>query len=261
MAKRKPVSKKVRFEVFKRDSFTCQYCGAKAPDATLQVDHILPVAEGGKNDILNLVTSCSDCNQGKGARLLSDDAAVKAQINQLEELNERREQIEMMVSWRESLQDINLLALEAIQHAIERKSQFSTTKYATKSIEKWLRKFDLQELLEAVDISFDQYLEFDAEGSATDQSWDKAFDYVPRIASVRQRSKDNPEMPRFLYIRGILRNRLNGVPERESLKLIETACHLGAPIEGLIDLARDTPSWEEFADSLHRFISDEGEGE
>ena len=46
-AKRKALSQKIRFEVFKRDSFTCQYCGRKAPDVVLQVDHIVPVAKGG----------------------------------------------------------------------------------------------------------------------------------------------------------------------------------------------------------------------
>ena len=54
--KRKSISKKNRFEVFKRDSFTCQYCGASAPDVLLEVDHIKPVASGGTNDILNLIT-------------------------------------------------------------------------------------------------------------------------------------------------------------------------------------------------------------
>ena len=68
MAKRKPISKKLRFEVFKRDSFTCQYCGKSAPDVVLHVDHIKPVKEGGTNDITNLVTACADCNLGKGAR-------------------------------------------------------------------------------------------------------------------------------------------------------------------------------------------------
>ena len=43
MAKRKGISKKTRFDVFKRDSFTCQYCGKSAPDVVLQVDHINPV--------------------------------------------------------------------------------------------------------------------------------------------------------------------------------------------------------------------------
>lgn len=48
MAKREPLSKGIRFEVFKRDNFTCQYCGAKAPDVILEVDHINPVKLGGK---------------------------------------------------------------------------------------------------------------------------------------------------------------------------------------------------------------------
>ena len=45
--KRKSITKSVRFEVFKRDGFKCQYCGASAPDVILEVDHIVPVAEGG----------------------------------------------------------------------------------------------------------------------------------------------------------------------------------------------------------------------
>jgi 5-methylcytosine-specific restriction endonuclease McrA len=60
MAKRKSMSKKLRFEVFKRDSFACQYCGNKAPDVVLEVDHINPVSKGGDNSILNLITSCFD---------------------------------------------------------------------------------------------------------------------------------------------------------------------------------------------------------
>lgn len=70
-AKRKSVSKKTRFEVFKRDGFICQYCGAHPPTVILHVDHIKAVALGGLNDIDNLVTSCEPCNLGKGARDLS----------------------------------------------------------------------------------------------------------------------------------------------------------------------------------------------
>lgn len=77
MANRKPLSKKMRFEVFKRDKFTCQYCGRMSPDVILEVYHIKPVAEGGTNDLINLVTSCRDCNRGKGKRKISDNSAVK----------------------------------------------------------------------------------------------------------------------------------------------------------------------------------------
>ena len=66
MAKsRKQISTRTRFEVFKRDGFTCQYCGGKPPAAILHIDHITPVSAGGTNDLANLVTSCKDCNLGK----------------------------------------------------------------------------------------------------------------------------------------------------------------------------------------------------
>jgi 5-methylcytosine-specific restriction endonuclease McrA len=55
MAERKPMSKKLRFEVFKRDSFTCQYCGKTPPLVVLEVDHIHPVSKGGSCGMDNLI--------------------------------------------------------------------------------------------------------------------------------------------------------------------------------------------------------------
>ena len=70
MSKQRSMSKKLRFEIFKRDGFTCQYCGRQPPEVVLEVDHIQPVSKGGVNDPLNLTTSCQDCNRGKGDREL-----------------------------------------------------------------------------------------------------------------------------------------------------------------------------------------------
>lgn len=67
---RKTIGKKTRFEVLKRDGFRCVYCGRSAPDVRLEIDHIVPVVEGGGNEPSNLVTACEDCNSGKGARPL-----------------------------------------------------------------------------------------------------------------------------------------------------------------------------------------------
>ncbi len=69
-APRRSISPKVRFEVFKRDDFTCRYCGRKTPQVVLEIDHVLPVAEGGDDALENLVTSCWECNRGKGKTLL-----------------------------------------------------------------------------------------------------------------------------------------------------------------------------------------------
>jgi hypothetical protein len=68
-----PISKSLRFDVLKRDDFTCQYCGRKAPDVVLHCDHKVPVSKGGPTTLQNLTTSCEDCNLGKRDKLLSDD--------------------------------------------------------------------------------------------------------------------------------------------------------------------------------------------
>jgi hypothetical protein len=72
MAERKNLSKSKRFEIFKRDGFICQYCGKQPPDVILEVDHIHPIAEGGDNDEMNLITSCYECNRGKGSKILGN---------------------------------------------------------------------------------------------------------------------------------------------------------------------------------------------
>jgi hypothetical protein len=61
--------KNLRHKILKRDRYTCQSCGARAPDVELEVDHRIPVSKGGTDDESNLVTLCFDCNRGKGNRV------------------------------------------------------------------------------------------------------------------------------------------------------------------------------------------------
>ena len=88
---RKSLSKKVRFEVFKRDAFTCSYCGKSPPEATLEVDHIVPVSGGGSSEIDNLVTACFACNRGKSDRPL--ELAPCSIVKKAEIIREREEQL------------------------------------------------------------------------------------------------------------------------------------------------------------------------
>lgn len=60
-----------RFEILNRDNFTCQYCGQKAPDVVLEIDHIFPKSKGGINAQENYKTSCRVCDIGKGDKLLN----------------------------------------------------------------------------------------------------------------------------------------------------------------------------------------------
>jgi 5-methylcytosine-specific restriction endonuclease McrA len=61
------VSKRLRYEILRRDNHTCKYCGATAPTVPLRVDHVTPVALGGTDTPDNLVTSCEPCNSGKSS--------------------------------------------------------------------------------------------------------------------------------------------------------------------------------------------------
>ena len=61
------VTKRLRFEILRRDSHACRYCGAKAPDAELTVDHVPPTALGGTDDPTNLVAACRACSSSKHA--------------------------------------------------------------------------------------------------------------------------------------------------------------------------------------------------
>lgn len=70
---RRRMTKALRYDIMKRDGFRCVLCGRSAKDGIeLQVDHILPVAKGGKSVPENLRTLCADCNLGKSDRYDAD---------------------------------------------------------------------------------------------------------------------------------------------------------------------------------------------
>lgn len=70
------VWKEIRERIFKRDNYTCGYCGEIGK--RLECDHVVPVSKGGSHDDENLVTSCFKCNRSKAAKLLTN--WVKAHV-------------------------------------------------------------------------------------------------------------------------------------------------------------------------------------
>lgn len=63
-----PIPIAVREYVFQRDNYRCQGCGLGRTETSLQLDHIIPLAKGGSNDLSNLQTLCQACNGSKGAK-------------------------------------------------------------------------------------------------------------------------------------------------------------------------------------------------
>ena len=241
---RKTISKKTRFQIFKRDSFTCQYCGKKSPDVVLEVDHIEPVSKGGDNEITNLITACFDCNRGKSDKRLSDNTAIVLQQQELEQLNERRIQLEMMLEWRKELQGLNDDVVNAVVDEIAEVSGVEVTETGQKKIKKWLKQYDIETILDAVEKSFLQYNEPE-----------KAFNMIPRICYYIA-NPDKRINQELFYIRGIMRNRFSYLDETKAIAYLIKANET-LDTEELKSIVLETANWTRFREKMEEIIGDE----
>ena len=203
--KRESLSKKIRFEVFKRDKFTCVYCGRKAPDVILEVDHIEPVAKAGDNSITNLVTSCIDCNRGKRDIPLSVNETLEKQRIQLELLQEKREQLEMLFEWKKSLDELDEYESDLFIQYIEDKIQpYTLKKHFKTEILKLFEKYKQDEILDAINVAAKKYLKYDYEDKLKQ---DSVEEFLSKMGGVLVNKNLPPIKQKLAYIKGICRNR------------------------------------------------------
>lgn len=151
MPARKSISKKARFDVFKRDGFCCQYCGNKPPQTTLEIDHIDPVANGGDNSIANLVTSCFDCNRGKSDRLLTavpDSLSEKAK--RIKECEEQLAEYRKIINAQSERIETDCWS---VIHAMFGQETNSLRTDWFSSVKKFVSSLDLLEVIEAAEIA------------------------------------------------------------------------------------------------------------
>jgi hypothetical protein len=155
MSERVGISKKQRFDVFKRDGFVCMYCGAHPPAVLLEADHIHPVADGGTNDIDNLVTACENCNRGKGAGLLSN--VPQSLAEKAEMVAEREAQLAAYYEILQGAKDRRDAEMWAIaQIFMERWAKTSMLRTNLSSISMFLKRLDFFEVQEAMEIATDK---------------------------------------------------------------------------------------------------------
>ena len=242
--KRKEISKRMRFEVFKRDNFTCQYCGRMAPDVVLQVDHIKPVSKGGKNELINLVTSCFDCNNGKSNVELADDAAVKKQERQLLELAERKEQLEMLLKWRDGMNAIEDVMVNAVDKVFRENTKWGVSENGKKKIRKWLKEFSLNEVLDAADIAINTYYD------DTEEGWKLAFDKVTGICVNKKRQAEDPRYYRCNYLAKIAKSNFAYCDDRRLKNYLLNIVGQEADFENAKGIICRSRNWSDMCGSL-----------
>lgn len=152
MSERTKLPKKLRFDVFNRDGFICQYCGRRPPAVVLEVDHIIAIANGGTDDRDNLITSCFDCNRGKGVAGI--EAAPIAIAERAELIQERMDQVrayEQVLAEQREHEDARI---DEIVGVYERAFQgWTVTDSARASIRNFLKRLTSLEVFEAMELA------------------------------------------------------------------------------------------------------------
>ena len=265
VGKRKPISPKLRFEVFKRDNHKCQYCGATPRDegVVLEVDHIVPVYEGGDNSFENLITSCKQCNIGKGKRKITDKNYISLKEKELKETDEKREQLKAYLKSRlDKTEEIKPL-MDYINHIIEINTGFKFT-VADPMVNKFLnlyKKLDMQEFVGVIEDTDFSDIPFLQKGIAEEKrkAEHNAGSFITNIENNLKKfikKKKQGVVSLSGYLRGILKNRTTGwedvweisrdinnilrpIPAREDkIKILQ---------EKLIPLAKEIPQNNEYS--------------
>lgn len=248
--KRKSLSKTVRFEVFKRDAFKCQYCGKSAPEVMLEVDHIIPVAKGGSNEIFNLITSCRDCNAGKGSRKIDDSSILAKQRDQLEEIHERREQIKMMAEWRQSLANLREQQIDIVDNALSQRTGHRFNATGREGVRKLLSKYDVVFICECLNIAFDSYLRIGEDGRFVDDSVSEAIHKWGGICHYRAQEINDPELHELRHITNWFYkygNAGSSKPKGLIFRVIKEARDAGYSLEEIWNMARSNRTLYQFA--------------
>lgn len=151
------ISKKLRFDVFKRDEFRCVYCGATPSETVvLECDHVVPVSDGGATDIDNLVTACFTCNRGKSATPLT--VVPQSMEEKAAEIAEREAQIRAyynIIEARRERRDDELWSVADVY--MERFHDDSIQRSRLASIRTLLDRLDYFEVLEAMEIAVNRH--------------------------------------------------------------------------------------------------------
>ena len=242
--KRKPITKKTRFEVFKRDNFTCQYCGKMAPDVILEIDHIIPVSEGGDNELPNLVTSCRDCNRGKGKRKLSDRSELKIQQQQLKELAKKREQLQMMMEWRKELLNFDNEQINAVESIFNQKLGRHFTEQGREIISKLIKRCGVALVCESVDVYISKCYQ------PSIQEFSKGFSYIGSVCYNKEKQKTDPNVYWVNKAVYYCNRKFFRIPKWKIKNLVSVLINGEDDCNNILSLLENCNSWDEFVSAL-----------
>lgn len=245
---REPISKKLRFEVFKRDKFTCQYCGRKPPSVSLEADHYVPVSQGGPTVFMNLITSCFDCNRGKRDNLI-DVPQIQVILLDEKQIDTDRFNIQRAIESYRLNRDNENRGIKHCENVFKNLNGYTFGYWENKKFRRLIKKYSLSEVLEACWESVRCYVVHNTSEEEFSLLVDISLSRVSAYLKVFNMEQDKKNHG---YLFGIMRNNFYDFSDTEAWKAIKDSEELEFSIEDMLVAAICGQSISEFRGHLCR---------
>lgn len=250
-----PVYKRIKFEVFEKDSFRCQYCNAVAPNVTLHL-HRLQEVQKNENwlDPAFLTTSCEDCKD----KINTKDSS-KGNSNDylpLNELEERLEQLKMLIHWRKGMLKIKKRQLASL---VDFWQELVPGIYLNDEHKRTLllcmNKYSRDEIKETMQIAVQEVIVFHRDGSIDQNTLKIAFEKIPEICLRKTKIRKNREMEDLYHIHDILKQRLQGFFDSDRvIQWLHYARSWEVKLDELTNLAFKVTNWTQFSCNIDEMV-------
>lgn len=163
------------------------------------------------------------------------------------------------MAWRNGLRDLKDAAVDRVGDYWHNLTPgYTVNQNSRNDLQKWLRKFSVEEPCSAMDVAAEQYVKFQNDGTVTSESWGRAFGEIPGICHVERASKNDPDLEELYYIRGIIRTRLEGrcFDYAEALDWLRSARSWDVPLDELRAIVKRASSWTQFRDGVSTAIDE-----
>ena len=249
-----PEYKRIKFEVFEKDSFKCQYCGSVAPIVTLQLRRIQEIQQSEKwLDTAFLSTSCAACEKKQAGEA---ENAKRSEFISIDELEERLQQLKMLINWRKGMLKIRKQQLANLVQYWENKVPKSPVdNIQRREILRYINKFSGDEIRAAMDMAADKFLKTEADGSLNQESISNALHKIPEICAQKTQIANNHETDGLFQINELLKTNITGFfDSRRAFQWLNYARSWEISLDDLTTMASAVTSWTQFSLNIDKMV-------
>jgi hypothetical protein len=248
-----PEYKRIKYEIFEKDAFKCQFCGTGTPNVTLQLVRIQDAQQNDEwLDLAFLSTSCKICEKKKsGVEEKSPNNYMS-----IDELEERLQQLKMLINWRKGMLNIRKQQLANLISYWENKiPDFETNNDQKKYLAAYISKYSSDEIRSAMDMAVDKFIKFSDDGTLDKNSILTAFSKIPEICQTKTEIVNTHETDGLQRIHNQLEQGISGFfDSNRASQWLNYARSWEVPIDDLFKMATSVKSWTEFSLNIDKMV-------